>query len=222
MKTISTRLITGLLIVAVGVAFLLSNLNLFSFKDLVSDWWPLVIVVAGIIVFLNDTKNYLWSLLIVVFGVVVQLNHLDILAVNPWQLFWPVVIIVIGLAVLLNRTSPSSKVSKSEREDVTAILSGSEVRIRSEDFKGSRVTALLGGATVDLRDATIAKEATLDLFSFWGGIEVRVPKGVIIKNETSVILGGVEDSTRLEKPAKGAPVLHIIGDIIMAGVEIKD
>lgn len=222
MKTINTRTITGLLIILVGIAFLLSNLNLFSFKDLVSDWWPLVIIVAGVIVFLNDTKNYLWSLLIIAFGTVLQLNHLGILEINPWQLFWPVVIIVVGLSVLLNRTSSSSKVSKAEREDVTAILSGSEVKVRSDDFKGSKVTALLGGAMVDLRDATITKEATLDLFSLWGGIEIRVPKGVIIKNETSVILGGVEDSTRLEKPAKGAPVLHIIGDIIMAGVDIKD
>lgn len=215
-------MITGLLIIAVGVAFLLSNLNLFSVQDMVNDWWPLVIIIAGVIIFLNDVKNYLWSLLIIAFGVVVQLNHLDILAISPWQLFWPVVIIVIGLSVLLNRASPSSKVSKADREDVTAILSGSEVKVRSDDFRGSKITALLGGAMIDLRDATIEKEATLDVFSFWGGIEIRVPKNVIVKNETSVILGGVEDSTRLEKPAKGAPVLHIIGDVIMAGVEIKD
>ena len=74
---------------------------------------------------------------------------------------------------------------------------------------------------MDLREATIKKEATIDLFSLWGGIEIYVPKNVIVINNTSVILGGVENNTAADA-GYDAPVLHVVGDVVMAGVEIKN
>lgn len=221
MKSISVRIPTGLLVVAAGLAFLLSNLNILAFGDLIGNWWPLVIIIAGTLIFLDNAKNYLWALLVAGFGTILQLQQLDIIDVNPWQLIWPAIIIVVGLSIIFSRNSPKSRVGKSDREDVTAVLGGSEANIRSQDFKGSRVTSVMGGAVIDLRHAKIEKEATLDLFSLWGGIEIRLPKDIVVKNETSVILGGVEDITD-NTAEKNAPVLHIIGDIIMAGVEIKN
>ena len=216
-----TRIIIGLLIVAVGLSFLLTNLNILPFSMTISDWWPIFIIIIGVITLLSDIKNYLWALLIIVLGVVLQLNQLAIIDVNPWQIFWPAVIIVIGLSVMMSRSSSKQRIVANEREDVTAIFSGSETRIESKDFKASRVISVCGAAMIDLRNATIKKEATIDLFAFWGGIEIRVPKGVIVKNNTSAILGGVEHKTK-NTETKTAPVLYIIGDVVMAGVEIKN
>lgn len=211
----------GLLIVAVGLSFLLTNLNILPFSVAIGDWWPMFVVVGGVVILLNDAKNYLWALLVIALGIIFQLNQLELIDVNPWQLFWPAVIIVVGLSVMTSRSSSKQRVASHEREDVTAILSGSETRVQSKDFKGSRVTAVCGGAMIDLREATIKKEATIDLFAFWGGIEIRVPEGVIVKNSTSAIMGGVENKTGSSDVTEKAPVLHIIGDVVMSGVEIK-
>ena len=216
-----TRSITGLLIVAVGLSFLLTNLNVLPFSVAIGDWLPMFVIVGGILILLNDRKNYLWALLVIALGVVFQLNQLNIIDVNPWQLFWPAVIIIVGVSIMTSHKVPRKNIAASEREDVTAVLSGSETKVQSKDFKASRVTAVCGGVTLDLREATIKKEATIDLFSLWGGIEVYVPKNVIVKNNTSVILGGVENNTAADTD-RDAPVLHVVGDVVMAGVEIKN
>lgn len=216
-----TRSITGLLIIAVGLSFLLTNLNVLPFSVAISDWWPMFVIVGGVLILLNDRKNYLWALLVIALGVVFQLNQLNIIDVNPWQLFWPAVIIIVGVSIMTSHKVPRKNIAASEREDVTAVLSGSETKVQSKDFKASRVTAVCGGVTLDLREATIKKEATIDLFSLWGGIEIYVPKNVIVKNNTSVILGGVENNTAADTD-RDAPVLHVVGDVVMAGVEIKN
>lgn len=121
----------------------------------------------------------------------------------------------------MNRSAARLSVSKTEREDITAILGGSDQRNSSQDFKGSKVSAIMGGVKLDLRKAVIKKEATIEIFTFWGGVELLVPSNVIVKNKSSVILGGIEDKTERDT-SKDAPVLYITGDIIMAGVEVKN
>ncbi len=221
MKAQITRIITGVAIVGVGLGFLLDNLNIFDFGELAGRWWPMTVILVGLLIFLNDARSYLWALLVTGFGVLLQLKQLDITTISPWQFFWPVAIIIAGLSVLMNRSAARLRVSKADRDDATAILGGSDFRNTSDDFKGSKVSAILGGVKLDLRKAKIKKEATIEVFSFWGGVELVVPRDVVIKNRTAVIMGGVDDKTEQEA-AKGAPVLYITGDVIMAGVEIKN
>ena len=77
MKHISSRTILGALVIVIGVALLLSSLNIWNFGEIVSIWWPLAVIVMGIIIFINDRSAYLWALLIVAIGVVWQLNRLE-------------------------------------------------------------------------------------------------------------------------------------------------
>ena len=216
-----TRTIIGLLIVAVGASFLLTNLNILPFDVGIAQWWPLFIVAGGVVMLLSDVRNYLWAMLVIGLGALLQLKQFGIVDVNPWQLFWPAIIIVLGVSVMTSRGSSRGKIAASDREDVMAILSGSEVRVESKDFKGSRVTSICGGAMIDLRKAVIKKEATIDVFAFWGGIEIIVPEHVMVKNNTSAIMGGVEQQAGGDAVKEGNPILYITGDVVMSGVEIK-
>ena len=221
MKAYTTRFITGLVIIAAGAALLFSNLNILNFDYLVHNWWPVAIIVAGLLIFLNDMKSYVWAGLIIVVGTLLQLKQLDVVDVNPWQLVGPLIVIFVGVSIILNHSASRRKVSKTARDDTTAILGGSDKRNASDDFKGSKVTAILGGVKMDLRKATIKKEATLEILAFWGGVEIIVPRNVVIRNQTSAIMAGVEDKTDQDN-VKNAPILYITGDVIMAGVEIKN
>ena len=216
-----TRTIIGLLIVAVGASFLLTNLNILPFDVGIAQWWPRFIVAGGVVMLLSDVRNYLWAMLVIGLGALLQLKQFGIVDVNPWQLFWPAIIIVLGVSVMTSRGSSRGKIAASDREDVMAILSGSEVRVESKDFKGSRVTSICGGAMIDLRKAVIKKEATIDVFAFWGGIEIIVPEHVMVKNNTSVIMGGVEQQAGGDAVKEGGPILYVTGDVVMSGVEIK-
>lgn len=220
MKASYTRILAGLGIIVLGALLLLDQLNIAGFNNLLANWWPLFVIGAGILVFLNDTKSYLWALLIIGFGVIAQLNALKAFDINPWQVFWPAVIIVVGLSIVFRRSDSVRRVDSSNTDSVTAILGGANHVNRSSDYKGGNITAIAGGVSLDLRKAVIKKEATLDIFSLMGGVELWVPENVVVKQKASVILGGIEDKNQGGE-GKNAPVLYIAGDIIMAGVEIK-
>ncbi len=221
MKRLSTRLVAGIVIIILGVTTLLSNIGVAHFDNVFATWWPLLIILWGICIFIDNPRNYLWPFLLVLFGTLWQLERLEFIDFSPWQIVWPVVIILVGGSILFDRKGSHVKLDKNERHDVTAILSGSDIKNGSSDFKGGKVTAVMGGAQLDLRKATIKKSATIEVFAFWGGIEILVPEDVLVKNQTNNILGGIEEHTAAPKSAD-APVLNIVGDIIMAGVEVKN
>ena len=51
-------------------------------------------------------------------------------------------------------------------------------RSNSQTFEGADLTAVMGGCEIDLRQASMAPggEAVIDVFAFWGGIDVKVPE----------------------------------------------
>ncbi|MFN8167473.1 MAG: DUF1707 domain-containing protein [Candidatus Nanopelagicales bacterium] len=80
--------------------------------------------------------------------------------------------------------------------------------------------AIMGGVELDLTDAVLtAQQTEFRVFALMGGIEITVPEGVAVRNETIGIMGGVS-TPEGEVPA-GAPVLRVTGAAIMGGVDIK-
>ena len=215
-----TRTIAGAAIIGVGVLALLNSLNVVSIGEVFQDWWPIAIIVAGILFFMNDPRNFIWPLILVTVGSLLQLRELDIISVNPWQLFWPLVIIAVGISTLVNRSHTHRGVNKKDLDDITALLAGSSTKNESKNYKGGKVSAILGGIEIDLREAEIKEDATLNVLTVLGGVDIKVPEGWEVKSTITPIAGGVEVKT---KPAgKKAPVLTIVGDVVLGGVEIKN
>lgn len=217
MKSSLSQLTAGVCIVAVGALLLLDTLHITD--GALGTWWPLLLIVIGVVTLVNDIRNYLWGLALIAGGVLFQLCALDILSVNPWEFFWPVVIILAGFSVIANRSS-RPKISKSESEDASAIFGAVDQVNTSADYKGGSVTAVFGAVKIDLRKAVIKKEATLQVFAFCGGVELIVPENVVVKSQANSILGGI-DSKQSAVATKDAPVLYITGPLVMGGVEIK-
>ena len=118
-------------------------------------------------------------------------------------------------------TTSAAPGEPSPREEVIAefaFWSGKERRVTSS-FKRGELTAVMGGIELDLRSAsTTGGEATLDVFAFWGGIEIRVPPDWTVVNQVTAILGGSEDKSVGSRDARNRLVLR--GFVIMGGVEI--
>ena len=100
------------------------------------------------------------------------------------------------------------------------ILGGTTNKNTAKNYTGSKATAILGGVELDLSKVKIEKTAQLDVFVLMGGIELRIPEDVIVKNRSTAIMGGLEDKTNPVE-SKNAPVLYIDGTVIMGGIDIK-
>jgi len=116
----------------------------------------------------------------------------------------------------------STAASSNSIVSAAAILGGVERRNNSQDFRGGSVTAFMGHCEIDLRAASIASpnEAVLEVFSMWGGIEVRVPQDWTVVSHVDPIMGGFQDNT--QPPREESKRLIIRGPVIMGGIEVTN
>ena len=67
----------------------------------------------------------------------------------------------------------------------------------------------------------LSGEAVMDLFAFWGGIEIRVPEDWTIHSRVTPLMGGFEDKTHQVQPADSKRLV-LRGFAIMGGIVIKN
>jgi predicted membrane protein len=102
------------------------------------------------------------------------------------------------------------------------MLSGHELRPVSRPFRGADLSAIMGGIKLDLTSARMEGDsAVIEVFAFWGGVEIYVPPDWTVTSEVTTLLAGFIDKRR---PTTVVPTKHLIvkGMVVMAGVEIKN
>jgi hypothetical protein len=105
-----------------------------------------------------------------------------------------------------------------------AIMGGGDRIVRSQDFRGGEVTAIMGGFGIDLRGAVIAGDsATVNVFTLWGGVDLKVPEEWNISISGVPILGVFTNNARAFRQGDAAAkTLFVKGVAIMGGVEVKN
>jgi predicted membrane protein len=224
-------LVWGALIVSVGVALLLDHMGFIVIGSLFR-FWPMILVFFGV-GHLFTPSNRAWGVILIVVGTIFQLNNLGITHLRFADM-WPVAIIAVGLLLMWGAMKPplilkgvSGTGDTADVLEAVAIFGGTERRIKSQTFKGGRVTSIFGGVELDFRDANIdGDEATLDVNCIFGGVEIRVPDRWNVHSRSIPVLGGYSDKTRLSAaPPQDSPndkrkTLIITGTVIFGGVEI--
>ena len=226
-KDSSGRIFWGLIIMVVGVLLLLQQMDKLDFGDVVSRFWPLILILVGVWQLIaNSFRNTGGPLFLIALGVIFQLWKLDILGRRTWNYVWPLLIIFAGLWTLLGalkRRSPAATVIKEGNIDAFALFAGLERRVDSPAFRGGKATAIMGGVDLDLRGAGLAEgAAAIDLSVIMGGITLRVPRGWRVEMDARPLLGGIEDKHTYEPATQGGGTLRVKATAILGGIEIKD
>jgi hypothetical protein len=221
---VTPRLVLGIAILLAGVVFTLDNLDLLD-ADRVIDYWPLLLVVIGLAKLTDARRTGAWltSGLWILVGVWWTIYNLAIVDFHPID-FWPIFLIVAGLFLVQRALRPARRSGDAPTDRLTgfAVLGGSSRRSSSLDFQGGDFTAVMGGCEVDLREARIANPpAVVDVFAFWGGVEIRVPRDWAVDSQVTAILGGVEDRTARDT-LDASQQLVVRGMAMMGGVDIRN
>ncbi|GAB3748329.1 DUF1707 SHOCT-like domain-containing protein [Microlunatus parietis] len=108
-----------------------------------------------------------------------------------------------------------------ERDTMIAIFGGASRKGKWRIRKSSTAIAVFGGVELDLRDA-VFEAPVVEIIGFWcfGGMDVLVPEGVEVRDQTAGVFGGT-DITRLGDPVPGAPVIVLKGMSLFGGVSVK-
>jgi len=223
---ISSRLILGIIVIALGTLWTLDNLDLIRSGPILR-WWPTLLIGLGIakLFGISASRNAAAGTIFVLVGAWLLAGGLGF-GFLDFSLLWPMVLVVIGINLVLR--SYRSQSIGGPTDDISARLStfafwsGVDRKISSQEFRGGDVTAVMGGAKFDFTQAKpVPGGAVLDLFVWWGGLEMRVPEDWKVVLEGTVLMGGIEDKSK-SPPADSQNILILRGVVLMGGIEIKN
>ena len=186
-------------VLMVGVIFLMSNLNLWSWDA--GQLWPLALVGGG---------------LALIFRRGVRRNRLRRIRRNRVGRS--------GGAESAGDSIPSATDGgPTTNFRVSHIFGGGKEQVTTQDFQGGEVSAVFGGVELDLRGAGLSGgKAVIDANVFCGGVELWVPKTWQVNLQASTLFAGVENKHTQPKPEDAEGELTITGTGVCGGLEIKD
>jgi predicted membrane protein len=222
----------GIILVIVGAGSLLDAFGIIEFSDLLSTWWPSLLMLVAIGQIVSGSGSIMGSGVLFTIGAVFQLSELDYLPGGFWSAFWPIILIIIGLSLVssrwkkkrnfYNHGSVGTLNIEGSRIDRTAFFTGVNTRVASKDFIGGELTAVFGGIEVDLRECGIeGNVAHISLTAIFGGIELHVPPSWRVVVKGTPIFGGIDDKSMSKPLGADAPTLVLDCTVIFGGIEVN-
>jgi predicted membrane protein len=228
---ISARLVVGVIIVLIGAILLADNLGWFDARYVLRSLWPLALVAVGVTMVRSPDhrRSRSWGWVLITVGIWLFLDRIGWLHVSLWHLLLPGLLLFVGGSLVwraLNGPPKTEPIAGTEDhvEFVRsfALMSGCELRPVSRPFRGADLTAVMGGIKLDLADARMEGDsATVEVFAFWGGIEIHVPPDWTVTSKVTTLLGGFVDKRR---PTSVVPTKTLVvrGMVVMGGIEVKN
>jgi len=223
-------ILLGIILIAIGTLVLLANLGQLPFRLQMHNWWPLILIALGVLhLYNNRSFSDFPGLFLVLLGGIFLLATMDVICWGDVWRAWPAVLILLGISIIFRRQSVPQALngrsvagSGDATVQVTNILSGTDRRITSQEFKGGDVTNILGGSKIDLLEAKLAAgDWLLTVSTVLGGVEILVPRDWRIEVHPTNMLGGVDDRTK-QTPVAGGGKLVIKASALLGGIDIKN
>lgn len=236
----STRLIVGILIMLLGATLLADNLGWIEARHVLRSLWPLVMVAIGVAMLRRPQhrRSREWGWVLITVGLWIFLSKIGWVHISLGQLLLPAIFLFVGgVLVFRSLRGPDQPAPKSTTTELGAetpevdhaefvrsfaMLSGVELRPVSRPFRGADLSAVMGGIKLDLSSARMEGDiAVIEVFAFWGGVEIYVPPDWTVTSEVTTLLAGFIDKRR---PTSVVPTKNLVikGMVIMSGVEIKN
>lgn len=233
------QVIFGLILVALGLAWLLNNVGAISVSIgyIVRTYWPVIFIIWGLDLLVEGTRRtgsgrrseFASAGILLIIGVLLLLRTTHLYYFN-WSIIWkallPILLILIGWNLVSSGTFPGGR--------HWAIMSGVERKQRGWKLESGSFAAVLGSVEIDATVADIPEgETRLDLFAFMGAVELIVPADVTVQCRGTAVLGGIEffreDAggivASIDSSSPGAPGstkrLVVAARAVMGGVDIK-
>ncbi len=196
--------------IGIGSLFLLGDItNIHLVKYII----PIIIISVGLIMILNATSSNKW---------LEDFSRKNNNADNNYQDL-PFVESEYGQESTESASEKKSKFQSSDSVSMQSFFSGNVQVLTTKAFQGGAITAVMGGADLNLMQADMQSPALIDLMVMMGGVKILVPPTWQVKSEVLCLFGGIEDRRPVQVVDTNAvqKILVLKGTAIMGGVEIK-
>ena len=226
----TSKIIGGIALLAFGIVWALELLDVISIS--LEGWWALFVIIPCFINIFSD-RHKAGAIIGCGIGILLLLAARSII---PWNDIWKymlcLVAVVWGVTLIFFNNKKNRGNSHDSEQAVPVVLDGStqhkidvtfgkqEYGYDGQPFEGADVHVSFGFAGLDLRDADIRDGAVINVDCSFGGIQLRLPKDVCVKNGIDTAFAGV-DCDCCTQPTDGAKTLYLKGHCNFGGIEIK-
>lgn len=224
---LTPQAVLGALIVVFGLLLTADNFDILD-ADKVLRFWPMVFVAVGLTKLVqSDTgSGQLFGGALAGLGVLMIADEFWSIHFDIGRL-WPLALVAVGGFIVYRAArgetvcAPAPATTSDTQISEFAFWSGKVRKNASPGFRRGDLTAVMGGVELDLRGASTAagQEAIIDVFVWWGGVEITVPPDWAVSNQIVAIMGGADDSSTGTQASTNRLIVR--GFCIMGGVEIK-
>lgn len=224
-----------------GFLFLARNMNMIDhsiFSFLVS--WQTLLIVIGII--LLASKNYPGGFVLLLLGCVFMAQDMGFIDHGMMFTFWPIIFILLGIGLLMKKRNRDDGYESHERRDYhhhhefTTVYEGKDGYVDSRNtfgdvqrivldpvFNGGYIENGFGATRIDLRKSSLPYGNTvINVNCYFGSIELYVPIGWNVRNETRPFLGSSDDKRFMTSTeTDSSRTLVIRGTVTFGSLEIK-
>lgn len=233
MRNTNSKMLAGILLIIIGIfAMSGSFFNLpFHFTHYIFSM-PGLMMIIGLFILINHNDSFLGVILVGAGGFWFLSRYADFPMRHYLNEYWPILIILFGIYIIFKRDGHTNVLKENldtnnyniDYIDEVSILGGGRKSINSKNFKGGKVTTILGGINIDLHESNLAEgNNSLEITAILGGIDIVVPRDwKVILNVTS-IFGGFDDKRILNANHvyESNKVLIIKGTAIFGGGNLK-
>lgn len=222
-RSLSSQVLFGGLIVLIGIVLLADTTGLYDTRPLL-DYAPSLFVLLGIYAFVRSGfRNIFGPVVIVALAGTWQLVALDVIEWSEVTSLWPLFIVLFGLSIILGQVRSRPARSGSSNVSGFGFFGGSEKRVTTRNFESANLTALFGGAELDLRDADLAERpAHVSCIAMFGGVEVHVPEDWNVEMDVLPLFGGASDERMRRERDHDEIDLVVSGFAAFGGVTVED
>lgn len=102
-KRNTMRTVIGIILIILGAAFLLDKIGIISSNKLFENFWPIIIIVLGIIQLISKNRSVFMGITLILIGIFLLSRKVEFLQGVISNYFWPVSLIILGLVIVLNK-----------------------------------------------------------------------------------------------------------------------
>lgn len=241
------RVWSGLILVASGVLLLAYKMG-----APLPNWlftWPVLLIMIGFLVGIKSQFHNPGAFIMLIVGGIFLVDKTNP-GLNFHNYILPAILIGIGIIYILrpkkrlggkrnwqsghiysndapaanhnyNENSPAIS-DVSEYVEINNVFGGIKRNIISKNFKGGELSNFMSGTELNLLQADMQHPIVLEVNNIFGGTKLIVPSNWDVKNEMSVIFGGVEDKRNPNTAPNPEKIMVLKGTCIFGGVEVSN
>jgi len=150
-----------------------------------------------------------------------------LLDISLMKFVFSFILIAIGIRIIVGKDqdnywnfSSSKSTSNEDYINEVNIFSSANKTIKSETFKGGKVTMVFSGGKIDLSQVkTTESNIEIEIVAIFGGAQFIIPKGWKVNSQGTSIFGGYD--TKIEGETDGV-TLNLKGVALFGGVKVTN